>query len=408
LSIGDELMYGEILDSNFAHIAARLYAEGLPVARHLSVGDGEAAIAAALRLCAVDFDAVIATGGLGPTSDDRTAAAAAAAAGLPLRLDAEALAHIRRVAGRLGGDIPPANEKQALVPATATLIPNPTGTACGFHILLGDCRLYFLPGVPREMTQMLEETVLPALLAARTEEEHCFTKVLTVFGPSEAELGTILDEAVPAATGVEVAYCVAFPEIQVKLRATGKDATLVADRLTAATAAARTRIGQWITAEDDESIDTVVARLLREKGLTLSLAESCTGGLVAKRITDSPGSSAYFLEGAVTYSNAAKERLLGVPSRLLAEHGAVSTEVARAMAQGSRAAAGSELALAITGIAGPDGGTPEKPAGTVFIALARTAGTDVRRYFFNGSREEVRSITAVTALDWLRRELLSR
>lgn len=406
LSIGDELMYGEIVDTNFAHIASRLYDAGLTVERHLTVGDDEGAIAAALRRCAADHDVLIATGGLGPTIDDRTAAAAAAAAGLALRLDGEALAHVRRVAGRLGGDIPPANEKQALIPATATLISNPIGTACGFRISLGGCRLYFLPGVPREMARMLAESVLPALLSVRTDEECCKTKVLTVFGPSEAEVGTLLEGAMPA--GVTIAYCVAFPEIQVKLRATGRDAAAVAAALATATSAARARLGEWIVAEDDESIDTVVARLLRDKGITLSLAESCTGGAVAKRITDIPGSSAYFLEGAVTYSNAAKERLLGVPSRLLAEHGAVSAEVAVAMAQGSRTASGSDIALAITGVAGPDGGTPEKPVGTVFLALASRAGAEVRRCSFNGSRDEIRTITTFTSLDWLRRWLLFR
>jgi competence/damage-inducible protein CinA-like protein len=407
LSIGDELMCGEIVDTNFAHIAACLLDVGLPVDLHLTVGDDWAAIAVALRQLSAEHDAVIATGGLGPTGDDRTSAAAAEACGRPLELNPAARDHIRLVAGRFGGDLPPANDKQALIPAGADLIPNPGGTACGFHLGLSGCRCFFLPGVPGEMRGMLAASVLPWLLKHHPPAAHHLTRVFRVFGPSEAELETLLADLAHPGSGVAVAFCVEFPAVLVKLRATGSAADPVAAALETVAVEARRRLGANLIGGEGDRLEAVVGRLLLERGLTLATAESCTGGLIAKQLTDIPGSSAWFLEGAVTYANAAKMRQLGVPQALLEEHGAVSTQVAEAMAQGMRRAAGSDLALAVTGIAGPDGGTAEKPVGTVYIALADRDGCAVRRCLFSGSREEIRTVTAVTALDWLRRRLLT-
>ena len=407
LSIGDELLRGEIVDTNFAHIAARCYDIGLPVEAHHTAGDDTEAIAAALGELTASSDALIVTGGLGPTSDDLTAAAAAQACGMALERNEAALAHLKAMAGRFGGDLPPANEKQALIPAGAGLVPNPLGTACGFSVDLSGCRCFFLPGVPREMARMVDETVLPELLALNREPRVFRTRVFTVFGPSEAELGARLEGALPGRGDVTIAYCVSFPEILVKLRAAGGSEAAVEAALDAAAKVMRPLLGEDLVAEGDEGLDAALARLLRERGVTLSLAESCTGGLLASRITAVAGSSAYFLEGAVTYANVAKVRVLGVPEPLLAEKGAVSPETAEAMATGMRRAAGSDLALAVTGIAGPDGGTPDKPVGTVFIALAAPGGCRVRHCLFRGSREEIRTLTAYTALDWLRRWLLA-
>jgi nicotinamide-nucleotide amidase len=204
-----------------------------------------------------------------------------------------------------------------------------------------------------------------------------------------------------------IAYCVDFPEIEVKLRGQGEDEAMLQEALLLMEQQVRERLGEHVVALGEETIDTVVADLFREKGVTLSLAESCTGGLVAKRITDMAGSSAYFLEGAVTYGNAAKERQLQVPVGLLEKEGAVSAAVAMAMARGIRRASGSDIGLAVTGIAGPDGGSEEKPVGTVFVALAGRSDCTAKRYRFNGSRDRIRAITAFTAMDWLRRHLLS-
>ncbi len=407
LSIGDELMYGEVIDTNAAAIATRLYACGLKVRQHLAVGDAEAEIVAAIQSLAAASDAVIVSGGLGPTIDDITARAAAKATDDRLVMNDEALAHLRGVAGKLGGPLHPHNERQALLPAAATLIPNPAGTACGFILTRGCCSLFFLPGVPGEMTRMLEETILPAL-RQRPGGGRCLrTGVLKVLGPSEAEVDALLSDLADPGTGVSLAYGVTFPEIFVKIRVEGEIAEDVAATLARTRERARQRLGESVYAEDDETMDSVLAGLFRGKAVTLSLAESCTGGLVAKRITDIPGSSAYFLAGVVSYANAAKSSVLGVSPELLAEKGAVSAEVATAMAHGVRRLSGSDIALAVTGIAGPEGGTPDKPVGTVYIAMATPTDCRTKLFHFHGSREEIRTITAFMAMDWLRTYLHS-
>lgn len=403
LSIGDELMLGEIVDTNAPFIATRLYGEGYRVARHLAVGDDEAAIAAAIRELAATHRVIVATGGLGPTEDDVTARAAAMAFDQELTLREEVLTHIRAFAARVGRTLHPRNEQQAWLPATAELIPNPVGTAYGFRLEHGDCSLFVLPGVPDEMAAMFTATVLPTLCRLLPSPPVCLTRVLKVIGLPEAEISArVFDLAGP---GIELAYCVAFPEVQLKLRATGRDRAGVEALLDDTASRVRERLGDAVFAEGEETIDTVVARLFRERELTLALAESCTGGLIAKRITDLPGSSAYFSQGIVAYANEAKERLLGVPRELLLNFGAVSREVAEAMANGVRERAGCDLGLAVTGVAGPDGGSEEKPVGTVYIALADAEGCRVERFRFGGSRDKVRIRTAVMALDWLRHRL---
>ena len=406
LSIGDELMLGEIVDTNAPFVASRLYDEGYRVARHLAVGDDEEAIASAIRDLAATHRVIVATGGLGPTEDDVTALAAARAFGQELTLREEVLEHIRAFAARLGRELHPRNEQQAWLPATAELIPNPVGTAFGFRLDHGDSTLFVLPGVPDEMAAMFSASVLPAIRGLLPSPPLLRTRVLKVFGLPEADVSAQVGDL--AGPGIAVAYCVVFPEVQVKFRATGSDPAAVGQALDDAADRARELLGSAVFAEGEENMDTVVARLFREQGITLALAESCTGGLIAKRITDLPGSSAYFLQGIVAYANEAKERLLGVPSDLLLNFGAVSREVAEAMAKGVRERAGTELGLAVTGVAGPDGGSEEKPVGTVYIALADAGGCRSERFRFGGSRDKVRIRTAFTALDWLRHRLLAR
>ena len=400
LSIGDELLCGEVVDTNANHVAGRLYDSGFRVCRHLTVGDREEEIVAALQELALIGDAVIVTGGLGPTPDDLTAAAAARAAGVELELSAVALEHLERFAKRVSGGLHPANRRQALVPAGSVPIDNPLGTACGFRVQIGRAGLFFLPGVPFEMKRMLEESVLPALSDGKSTPRKRIT--LKLFGISEAAAAARLEGCLAADSPIELAYCVKFPEILLILRCHARHA----EALQAAAEAVRERLADFVFAEGEESMDTLLASLFKKSGLTLALAESCTGGMIAAGITALAGSSAYFLEGNVTYSNRAKTRMLQVPSKLIEARGAVSAEVASAMALGARSAAGSDLSLSVTGIAGPDGGTPEKPVGTVFIALADAAGCRVQGYNFQGDRERVRSLTCFTALDWLRRRLL--
>ena len=402
LSIGDELLTGEVTDTNASHIAGRVYDCGGRVYRHLTVPDDEEAIAQALTELAATSDAVVVTGGLGPTPDDYTAQGAARAAGVELELSQTALEHLAEFEKRIAKPLHPANRRQALFPKGFRLIPNPLGTACGFVITIGRAGFFFLPGVPYEMERMLAETVLPELAKRLPAPWRRIT--LKLFGIPEAAIAERLEGAFPADAPVQLAYCVKYPEIHVILRAASADAQL----LEQAAGEVRKRLAQYLFAEDEDTMDQVLARLLRESGVTLALAESCTGGMIAARITAVAGSSAYFLEGNVTYSNAAKSRMIGVPPELIERHGAVSAEVARAMAEGAREASGSDLALSVTGIAGPDGGTPEKPVGTVYVALADAGSCRVERCNFQGDRDRVRSITCFTALNWLREHLLIR
>ncbi len=407
LSIGDEVLFGEIVDTNAAHIATRLYDEGFMVQRHLCVGDNEFDIVDAIETLAGSNDFVIATGGLGPTVDDITAKAAAKAAGRRLVLNDEALDHLRRFYERAGREMVPSAEKQCLLPAKAPLVPNPVGTACGFMLPYKGTYFFFVPGVPVEMKRMLEETVIPAVRSRKKDERQLRTRMFRVFGLSETQIEGRLKDVAQPADGLSVAYCVNFPEVFVKLRIEGDDEARLSAVLDEGCAKTREKLGDFLFAEGEDTIDAVVARLFREKGVTLSLAESCTGGLIAKRVTDMSGSSAYFLEGAVTYSNAAKSRVLDVPAEIIEEKGAVSSAVAMAMARGIRRKSGSDIALAVTGVAGPDGGTEEKPVGTVYLALAGPSDCKAKHYKFFGDRDRIRAITAFTAMDWLRRYLLS-
>ena len=407
LSIGDELVYGEVVDTNSTHIAAGLYDLGIKVQRHMLVGDNEPDIIESIEALADRSELVIVTGGLGPTVDDVTARAAAKATGRRLILNEEALNHMREFIGAEGGEFHAATERQALLPAKSTIIPNPTGTALGFIISWNGRYLIFLPGVPSEMARMLDDTVLPFVQERLRQKVTIRTKVFTLFGISEADIDQIIKDVPDPDNGLSVAFRVRFPTIDVKFRCEGDGEAAVAVMLEKATAVIRERLSDFIVAEDGATLDEEVARLFREKGISVSLAESCTGGLIAKRLTDEAGSSAYFLQGAVVYSNAAKTRMLKVPAKLINEKGAVSAEVAEAMAKGARTDAGSDIAVAVTGVAGP-GATEEKPAGTVFISLADENGCTVKEYHFRGDRRQVRTLTAFTALDWLRRYLGGR
>jgi len=407
LSIGSELICGEVIDTNAGHIAELLLGCGLRVQRHVVVGDCEQDIGEALLDLAPKNDAVIVTGGLGPTVDDVTALAAAHATGRRFVVSEELKEHLRGFSARLGGSCGfQPSDKQAMIPAKSTVIPNPTGTACGFHFIHGGCFFFFLPGVPSEMDRMLRETVVPFLHVRVTHKRVVLASFLNVFGFSEPEVDGLLAGLFSGTDAIRMSICVTFPWIRITLRAEADTEEAARTGLREAVELVRERLGDVVFAEGDETIEQVVARHFIRRNLTLALAESCTGGLIAKLLTDVPGSSAFFMEGAVTYSNAAKMRLLGVPLDILDARGAVSAECAAAMAAGVRHAAGSDLGLAVTGIAGPDGGTDDKPVGTVFISLAAPDGSWTKRFRFGNSREEIRTLTAWTALDWLRRYLI--
>jgi nicotinamide-nucleotide amidase len=409
LSIGDELICGQITDTNAGTIARALIQHGLQAQRHMCVGDSEPDIIEALLELARNSDAIIVTGGLGPTADDLTARAAARATGRRLVLNAYAKAHVRDMSGRLASLIVcPLHDKQAMIPNKTTLIPNPTGTACGFHLMNNGCFMFFMPGVPSEMGLMLHESVLPFLAERMTPKRAIRTAQLNVFGPCEAEVDELLIGIARPEQGLHLGICVTYPWMRITLRAEADNEAAALELLKPAVSLAAERLQEYLFSTGEVDMEAVVAGLLQGGGLTLALAESCTGGMIAQRITAIPGSSRYFLEGAVTYSNAAKVRRLGVNAELLEEKGAVSSDCASAMAKGVRTVAVSHLGLAVTGIAGPDGGTDDKPVGTVFISLAAPDGCWTKRFQFNGGREEIRTMTAWTALDWLRRYLQQR
>lgn len=401
LTIGDELLNGEMADTNTAAIARLLASRGFALRDSLSVLDIEGDIVEALRFLAERRDILIVTGGLGPTADDLTAQAAAIAFDRPQETSAEALAQIHGHFARLGLAMHPRNEKQARLPQGVEILPNPNGTAPGFRLNNNGCDTFFLPGVPTEMVAMLEQSVIPALEKRTGQREFLHERVLKVFGLSEPKTEALLD-GIGLPQRVQVAFGVDFPFVHVKLRISGDTTDSDLDK---AEGLARQTLGDFIFATGTESLAATVARQLTMAGQTLALAESCTGGLIAKLLTDQPGASAFLERGAVTYANSAKRDWLQVTETLLEQHGAVSAECALAMARGIRRSAGTDLGLAVTGIAGPDGGTPIKPVGTVFIALTTKTTETVKGYRFPGNRDNVRLLTACMGLDWLRRNV---
>jgi len=404
LTIGDELLNGDLADTNTAAIAQILAENSLPVREATTIGDREEDIVAALQRLARAHDVVIATGGLGPTEDDRTAKATARAFERSLSLNDKALMQIKARFSAHQREMHPRNEKQALLPSRSTVIANQNGTAPGFHLQSNQADLYCLPGVPHEMLAMLEEYVIPSLLNRFPNPPLQCQRVITVFGLSEPDVESRINRnGLPE--GVELAFNVEFPMVKVKLRSSGETAQRLADR---AELAVRKALGDHVVGIDNDSLAETTARLLSTAGITLALAESCTGGLIAKLLTDQPGSSTFLERSVVTYANSAKMNCLNVSQELLDHHGAVSAECAEAMAKGVHAAAHTDISLAVTGIAGPAGGTGDKPVGTVYLAMISPGKERVERFNFSGNRDQVRLRTACTALDWLRRLAMSR
>lgn len=406
VAVGTELLLGQILNTNARYLSQALARLGIDVYHQSVVGDNRARAAAVLRQALGRADLVITSGGLGPTEDDLTREAVADALGVGLEENREARAVVESYFRRRGRAAPAGNRRQWTLPAGARALANPNGSAPGF-ILEKDGRLVVcLPGPPGELQPMMEAEVIP-LLAAHPGRRGTVivSRVLHLGGIGEAAAEERVADLLAGTNPTVAPY--AHPG-QVDLRLTAKAATEEAARalLAPLEAAVRARLGRHLFGADDETLEAVVGERLRSRGLTLALAESCTGGMVAERITRVAGSSDYFLLGAVTYANSAKERLLGVPAETLRRHGAVSRETALAMAEGARRCGGASVAVSITGIAGPAGGTPEKPVGTVYFGLAAPEGRWWRRGAFPGDRETIRRWSAQTALYFLYSYLL--
>jgi len=406
ITIGNELTSGGVQDANTAFIARQLHLQGWQVAAALSVGDSAEMIKRALDFMLPLAEAVIVTGGLGPTSDDITTAAVARACNLSLARNERVLAHVQAIFTRYGLTWTENNAKQADFPEGAEIIDNPTGTAAGFFLRREGKIIAVIPGVPAEVHRMAPAGVIPVLQRCFPgEASHLAVRTLKLFGLPEAAV----DQAIAGVdlSGVEIGFYPRFPENHLVISVRdGRDAAAAWARLRVAEDEICRRLGRYVFARDEEILEGVVGALLREQGRTLAVAESCTGGLVTDRLTDVPGSSAYLERGLVTYSNRAKVELLGVPEAVLEAHGAVSEETARLMAAGVRRLAGTELGLATTGIAGPDGGSEAKPVGTVFIALADGAETWCQKYSYRWDRRRIKVIAAQAALLMVKRYLM--
>ena len=410
VTIGDELLLGYTLDTNAAHLARTLAAEGVEIVRRTTCGDTAESIAGAVRDALDRADAVITTGGLGPTSDDLTKPAIAALFGREMVLDHEHLAWMHaRWRTLFKREMPASNVQQAMLPAGARKLGNNHGSAPG--IWLEDDRgrwVAMLPGVPREMRGMLADTLLP-LVRERLGGDHRVvrSRTLRTTGIGESHLADLI-ATIPSGVGeVELAY---LPNADgTDLRLTVRNVTLDEAEARLAHAAQQLRgvVGEAIYGEDTTDLAGVVLERCRALNVRVAVAESCTGGLLGARLTSIPGSSDVVLGGVIAYDDAVKHAMLGVPDALFYQHGAVSEPVARAMASGVRRAIGADAALAITGVAGPGGGSDEKPVGTVWIALDLGGHLEARRYAMVGDRAEIRHRAAQAALEMLRRRLLS-
>lgn len=408
LAIGDELLDGRVADTNSQRLAEALFPLGVRIRTASLVDDDVDTIAAELTRLASFSDVVVTSGGLGPTTDDLTAEAVAKAAGCGTRLDEPSLARIRARFAERGLPMPPNNEGQALVPDSARAIENGAGISPAFVTRVGAAEVWSLPGVPSEYDWFVASHLVDAVRGrvARGARVHLARRTLRCLGITESGLGHALADFERAHPEVRVQYRTKFPENHVRLVVEGASDHEAALAVDALVEEARRLIGGAVYAVGEDDLDTLVVEALKARGETLAVAESCTGGLLAAAVTDVPGSSAAFVGGVVAYANDAKRALLDVDAALLDAHGAVSEEVALAMAIGARARFQSTWALSITGIAGPTGGTEEKPVGTVCFGLAGPAGSSTkRRLLMMPGRARVRQMSVAVALRWLLTEL---
>ncbi len=406
LSIGTELTLGQTVDTNTAWLSQRLAEIGVPVRMHLTLPDELEPIRGEIKRATATAQVVLITGGIGPTEDDLTRQALAAAMNVPLELRPEFVEQIRAFFTARNRTMPDANTVQAMFPVGAEGIANTCGTAPGIHARLDRADIFVMPGVPREMKVMYDQHVLP-FLSERAGGGVILATTLHCHGAGESDIGEKIRDLMQRGRNPTVGTTAQQSIIGVRIHAHGRTRAEAQGLLDQTSAEVRRRLGPLIFGENEETLAAAVGKLLRQRKLTLSTAESCTGGLLAKMITDIPGSSAYFSNGVITYADAAKSKWLNVPADLIVAHGAVSPQVAEVMAANCRAAGDADFAISITGIAGPDGGTPQKPVGLVYIGLADRRRCEVTEHRLGEttSRHEIRERTCFAALNRLRLRL---
>lgn len=404
LNTGTELLLGNTLNTHGGWFGRQLFAMGLRVARQATVPDGEA-IHEAFGEMVVRADVLLITGGLGPTSDDLTREIVAETLGIELHQDEQALRNLESFFALRDKPMAPANLRQAMVPIGADVLPNPNGTAPGLYLPpringRSNCAVFLLPGPPRELYPMFHSEVAPRLRALSGVSDVAEAAELKFTGIGESDFHHGIDAQLADIPGLEYGYCARIGEVD--LRLIGSPEAIAAGRDIALNS-----FGGHLISDDGSSLEATVVRLLREKAAKLATAESCTGGLIANRVTNVPGASEVFTHGWVTYANEAKASQLGVPMEIIESHGAVSEEVARTMAEGSLRESGADYAIAVTGIAGPTGGTEEKPVGTAWLGLAeKGGGTLTVKVFHPRARKDFKQAVSQSALELLRRRLV--
>ena len=404
LAVGTELLLGSIANTNAQFLSELLASAGIDVLYHTAVGDNPRRLRQAAEIARGRCDLLVFTGGLGPTYDDMTKETVAEAFGLALEYHPEVMEEIQRYFDHVfHRPMPACNRQQAMLPQGCTVLHNPVGTAPGCIFTVEGVTAVLLPGVPHECRYLAEHALLPWLQGCsggviRSHDLH-------VFGLTEPRVQELLGDLMDRAENPSLAPYAKPGEVMLRLTAKGKSPQDCQERMAPLFREVRSRLGDCLYGVDVSSLEEVVITRLRQKGLTLSAAESCTGGLIAKRLTDVPGASAVFLGGVVSYTNAVKAGVLGVPRDLLEQYGAVSEPAARAMAEGVRRLTGSDLAVSVTGLAGPDGDERGNPVGTVYLGLSLPGETLVRRLALGGDRPRIRLLAASTALDMIRRHL---
>jgi nicotinamide-nucleotide amidase len=405
ITIGDELLFGQTIDTNAAFIGEKFAEAGIDLSYHTTVGDQADDLISAIGLALNRVDFVLTTGGLGPTHDDITKKVLCKFFKRQLVFHEEILKSLEKRYSDLGISMPPINQNQALLPQGTKIIENKVGSALGMIFEERGKTLIAVPGVPSEMEAMVTDNIVPMLIQKAAGQVIVHRKLRTI-GIMESAIFEKVKDIIDDKSFVRIAFLPSYRGVDIRMTARTDDRAKAETALAELEEKYRERIGKYIFGYDNDEMPAIVGYLLTEKKLTLSVAESCTGGLLGKTITDISGSSAYFKGGVISYANEIKIDLLNVPSVAIEAHGAVSAETAKFMAEGVKTGCGSDLGLAITGIAGPSGGTPEKPVGLVFIGLASSKETKIKEFRWKSNRQTIRLRSTYAALDMVRKHLL--